>query len=79
MSGSRIAEVRVDRSSLTVTLTDQRTVSTPLSWYPTLTKLSVAERNKYTLIGKGRGIEWDSVDYQLSLEGMLLGIRERGL
>ena len=79
MNGSRIAKVGFSDTHLLAFLDDDRIVSTPLSWYPSLGKLSISELHAYTLIGRGRGVEWESIDLQLSLEGMMKGIPEHGV
>jgi len=78
MSGSKIVGITFSESHLQALLEDRRIVSTPLAWYPTLVRLSAKERGAYHLIGAGRGVEWESIDYQISLEGMLRGIPEAG-
>jgi len=79
MSGSRIVKIGFSDTHLLAFLEDERIVSTPLAWYPSLMKLSIAELHSYRLIGHGRGLEWESIDLQLSLEGMMQGIPEAGV
>ena len=45
---------------LIVTLSDGRTISVPLAWYPRLWHGTPAERNNWRLIGKGDGIHWEA-------------------
>ncbi len=65
-------EVHFDENYLHVTLEDGRIISTPLSWYEPLQNASINELTNYTFICKGTGIEWEALDYHLSIEGMLL-------
>lgn len=68
-----IEDVRLDASTLTVFLSDGRSVSTPLVWYPRLLNGSSKERNHWEFIGDNEGIHWPDLDEDLSLEGMLQG------
>lgn len=65
--------VIVTDDSLTVELDDGRTVSVPTAWYPRLLHASKEERSSWRLIGKGRGIHWESIDEDISVEGLLAG------
>ncbi|WP_127470046.1 DUF2442 domain-containing protein [Thiomicrorhabdus aquaedulcis] len=71
MNGLAGKAVHVDDQFLHVDLIDGRRISTPLSWYPTLEKASIAQIKTYTLICDATGIEWESLDYHLSIEAML--------
>ena len=66
-------DVTVSADTLTVNLTDGRTVSVPLAWYPRLVHGTPEERNKWRSIGDGEGIHWPDLDEDLSVEGLLLG------
>lgn len=68
-----IQDVRVSKDALSVDLTDGRTISTPLAWYPRLLDGSAKERNQWELLGDGIGIHWPALDEDLSLEGMMDG------
>lgn len=66
--------VIVTDDALTVDLSDGRTVSVPLSWFPRLVNGSIEERNSWRLIGKGEGIHWENLDEDIEVESLLLGI-----
>ncbi|MFZ4580275.1 MAG: DUF2442 domain-containing protein [Myxococcota bacterium] len=74
-SSPRAKAVHFDDRYLHVELVDRRIVSTPLDWYPELRRAPIAVVADYRLICRGTGIEWPSIDYQLSVEGMLLGVQ----
>lgn len=61
------------RDSLTVELTDGRSLSVPLGWYPRLLHATQNERKNWRLIGKGQGIHWEDLDEDISVEGLLAG------
>ena len=65
--------VTVTKDTLTVHLTDGRTVSVPLAWYPRLQHGSVKERKRWRLIGRGEGIHWPGLDEDISVENLLSG------
>ena len=68
-----INNVLITDDSLVVELDDGRTVSVPLAWYPRLLHASLEERNELRLIGKGCGIHWESIDEDISTEGLIAG------
>jgi hypothetical protein len=67
--------VAVSKDALVVDLTDGRTVSVPLAWFPRLLHGTAKERNKWRLIGDGEGIHWPDLDEDISVEGIVLGRR----
>ena len=65
-------DVTVTDDTLTAELSDGRTISVPLSWYPRLIHARLEERNNWRLIGAGEGVHWPDLDEDISVE-MLLG------
>jgi hypothetical protein len=65
--------VTVNEDTLTVELSDGRTISIPLAWFPRLLHGSQEERHRWRLIGKGQGIHWEDLDEDISVEGLLAG------
>jgi hypothetical protein len=65
--------VTVTEDSLAVDLSDGRTVSVPLIWYPRLVNGSPRERNNWRLIGAGEGIHWPDLDEDLSVDSIIFG------
>jgi len=72
-SKAAIQHVEVTEDSLVVDLTDGRTVSVPVAWYPRLMQGTPQERSHWRLIGKGEGIHWPDLDEDISVENILLG------
>ncbi len=66
-------EVHFDEEYLHVKLEDGRIISTPIDWYEPLKNASISQLKNYKLICLNTGIEWESIDYHLSIEGMLEG------
>jgi hypothetical protein len=75
MQASLVGSVRVSASEIIVALTDGRTVSAPLVWFPRLLAASTEQRSHWELLGNGEGIHWPDVDEDLSVEGLLRGVR----
>lgn len=73
MPGFKGKSVHVDDRHLHVELQDGRVISTPIHWYAELEKASISEIRQYRFICDGTGIEWDFLDYHLSIEVMLKG------
>ena len=65
--------VVVTDDTLTVDLSDGRTISVPLAWYPRLVQATDEERSTWRLIGRGEGIHWPEVDEDISVEGLIAG------
>jgi hypothetical protein len=73
-----VAEVRaqslvVTEDSLTVDLTDGRSITVPLAWYPRLVRGTPEERNNWRWIGDREGIHWPDLDEDISVENLILG------
>jgi len=65
--------ITVTDDTLSVDLSDGRTISVPLTWFARLLYASPEERNNWRLIGKGQGIHWEDIDEDISVEGLLAG------
>ncbi len=65
--------VQVTDDALIVDLSDGRTVSVPLAWFPRLLHGTPVERNMWRLIGDGEGIHWPDLDEDISVENLILG------
>jgi uncharacterized protein DUF2442 len=65
--------ISVRADTLYVELSDGRTLSVPLDWYPRLLHSSPEERKNWRLIGRGRGIHWENIDEDISVAGLLAG------
>jgi hypothetical protein len=59
--------------TLSVDLSDGRTLSVPLAWFPRLLHATREERLDWRLIGNGEGIYWPAVEEDISVEGLIAG------
>lgn len=66
-------DVRVTADTLSVELSDGRTITAPLAWFPRLLHGTAKERNHWRFIGRGEGIHWPDLDEDISVEGLVLG------
>ena len=67
----RAVEVRCTDRTLHVRLADGREIAAPVAWFPRLQKATPEQRKEWRLIGEGVGIHWESVDEDISVEGLL--------
>jgi hypothetical protein len=65
--------VAVADDTLSVDLSDGRTISVPLAWYPRLMHSTPEERNNWRFIGDGEGIHWPDLDEDISVGNLLAG------
>jgi hypothetical protein len=67
--------VRVTNDTLVVDLTDGRTLSVPVAWYPRLAHGTRSERSDWRLTGRGAGIHWPALNEDISVNDLLAGRR----
>jgi len=65
--------VEVSEASLNVSLSDGRSISVPLAWFPRLLHGSAEERNDWRIIAHGRGVHWPKLDEDISVASLLDG------
>lgn len=70
---AKAQNVVVTEDTLTVDLSDGRTISAPIGWYPRLMHATPIERDNWRLIGKGEGIHWPELDEDISVENLIFG------
>lgn len=68
----RAVDVRCTDRTLHIRLADGREVSAPVSWFPKLAATSAERRKDWRLIGGGVGIQWESLDEDISIEQLLV-------
>jgi hypothetical protein len=65
--------VSLSEDTLSVDLSDGRTISVPIEWFPRLVHASEEERTNWRLIGNGQGIHWEDIDEDIGVAGLLDG------
>ena len=71
----RATELTFRGNQLEVHLEDGRMLSVPLDWYPRLERASPQQRKNFQWLGKGMAIHWPDIDEDISVEGLLRGLR----
>lgn len=66
--------VYVSEDTLSVELSDGRSISVPIDWYPRLTHATDQERSNWRIIGNGHGIHWEELDEDISVKNLLTGM-----
>ncbi|HEX6981562.1 MAG TPA: DUF2442 domain-containing protein [Balneolaceae bacterium] len=56
---------------LFVRIEDGREIAVPLEWFPKLRDAKPEDLNNWIFIGNGIGIHWESLDEDLSVDGLL--------
>src|ERR1044071_3740752 len=70
---AKAQNVSVTEDTLAVDLSDGRTISVPLAWFPRLLHGTPDERNNWRLVASGEGIHWPDLDEDISVENLLAG------
>jgi hypothetical protein len=65
--------VNISGDTLSVDLSDGRTIAVPLAWYPRLLHAKPNELKNWRLIASGDGIHWPDLDEDISVEALLGG------
>jgi hypothetical protein len=65
--------VTITGDTLAAELSDGRSISAPLAWYPRLLHGTPEERSHWRLIGGGVGVHWPDLDEDISVENLLAG------
>lgn len=68
-----IRTVRVANDQLEVDLSDGRTISIPVSWYPRLSHARDSDLAEWELIGGGHGVHWPKIDEDISVSNIVAG------
>jgi len=64
-------QVECTEDALRVVLSDGRTVTVPLTWFPRLLDATPRQRAHWELIGGGVGIHWEAVDEDISVASLM--------
>lgn len=67
--------VHISADTLTVDLSDGRSIAVPIEWYPRLANATAAERGNWRFVGRGEGIHWPDLDEDIGVENLLSGAR----
>lgn len=76
LNNAKAQKVWTDKENLWLLLVDGRQLSVPLVFFPNLSAASQEDLSHYELSGGGLGIHWDSLDEDLYVPNLLLGITD---
>jgi hypothetical protein len=65
--------VATSEETLSIDLSDGRSLSVPVAWFPRLLHATAAERENWRLIAGGEGIHWPDLDEDISVSSLLAG------
>lgn len=74
LNNATVKDVVFAADNMTVLLSDRRSITVPLDWFPRLQSATPQQRSHWQKAGAGRGIHWPEVDEDISVEGILLGL-----
>jgi hypothetical protein len=58
-----------------VELSDGRTIGVPLAWFPRLLRAAAEQRDQVRI--SSRGLHWDALDEDISVQGLLAGLGDQ--
>ena len=67
----QVFDVRADSDTLTVVLSDGRSISAPLAWYPRLHSATHNQLANWLPCAGGEGVHWPDLDEDVSVAMML--------
>ncbi|MDX6484120.1 MAG: hypothetical protein QOE95_1891, partial [Gaiellaceae bacterium] len=68
---AKAQNVSITADTLAVDLSDGRTISVPLAWFPRLLHGTPEERNNWRFIGDKEGIHWPDLDEDIEVDGLV--------
>jgi hypothetical protein len=76
MNNALAARLSFDDQMMWVHLVDGRALGVPLSFFPRLQNATAEQRLQYIFSGNGKGLHWDMLDEDISVEHLLMGHRD---
>ena len=75
-SAQRAKTLRFEGDRLIIAFRDGREMHIPLRLYPSLVSATSAQRSNWVMIGPGKAFHWPDLDLDLSVDGLVHGLRE---
>jgi hypothetical protein len=69
--------VSFDVDTMWVDLADGRRLGVPLAYFPRLLRSTPTQRQRCVISGGGTGLHWDSLDEDIMVSALLLGVGDR--
>lgn len=70
---ARATGIKIEADKFYVQLEDGREIGVPYNWYWRLNQATDAQRRNWRFISDGYGIQWESIDEDISIAGILKG------
>ena len=70
-------KVSFDKSNMWVELEDGRMLGVPLAYFPRLVRATRKQKEHYIISGGGRGLHWQDIDEDISVEYLVLGVGDQ--
>ncbi len=70
-------KVNFDKSNLWVELEDGRVLGVPLAYFPRLSHATPKQKSSYIISGGGRGLHWEEIDEDISVEYLVMGFGDQ--
>jgi Protein of unknown function (DUF2442) len=74
-SSANATRVHFDADNMWVDLSDGRVIGVPLAWFPRLLHATAEQREQLRI--SSRGLHWESLNEDISLEGLLSGLGDQ--
>jgi len=71
MNELRVTKISFDGDDLIADFTEGKRLRIPLLCFPRICAGTEALRNNWSLVGRGRGVHWEALDEDLSVENLL--------
>jgi hypothetical protein len=74
--GNSATGLRFEVDRLIVVFRDGREIHVPLRLYPSLLRATADQRSAWQMLGRGKAFHWPELDLDLSVDGLVQGLRE---
>lgn len=68
---NQASNLSFSNDKMKITRKDDREISIPLEWFPSLRNASISELNNWRFIGDGEGIHWEELDEDLLVSELI--------
>lgn len=69
----KVKNVDFTKDHMTVSLSDGRSITVPLDWFPRLKNADMKTLRNWETAAAGHGIHWPELDEDIGVEGLLFG------
>jgi hypothetical protein len=66
-----ILSLKITKDEITASISDGRTVSIPIAWFPLLENASKSDLSNFEISPSGYGIHWPTLDEDISIQSFI--------